>query len=91
VYICASISGGTSGDRYRGYRDDFDSAVLEPFQDWANLVLPEPRVWHTLMHNAAGLPVFPDINLSKVTAEQVMDFLEEYLEDLWGTYMAKFC
>jgi hypothetical protein len=78
-----SVSGGTSGERYRSHFDDFDEAVIAPFTDWANSVLPEQSFRNSLEHDAEGLPVFPPVALTQVTPEQVMALLEDYLSELW--------
>lgn len=57
---------------------------MVPFQDWANLASPEPTFSSILKYNDARLTVFPDIDLNQVTAEQVMQFLEESFQDMWG-------
>ncbi|KAF8135304.1 hypothetical protein K438DRAFT_1997410 [Mycena galopus ATCC 62051] len=63
----------------------WDANFAEPWKDFAAHYIPKIDSFTTtkVQRNVEGLPIFPDMDLTKSTASSICDVMVEYLSQLW--------
>ncbi|KAJ3968239.1 hypothetical protein EV361DRAFT_1035831 [Lentinula raphanica] len=79
--------GGTSGKDFKEAFDDWEEHYLNPFQEWAEGVLPNsPEAVPAIGQDESGYPVFPDIDPLEAQPKDLQVVVKTFLDLLYSAY-----
>ncbi|KAE9384438.1 hypothetical protein BT96DRAFT_1026893, partial [Gymnopus androsaceus JB14] len=92
--VTQQFNAGTSGKEYHktwmvGENDEtyvtehFEEIVLRPFMEWANLVIPGNPLKTHFTEDERGYPIFPQVDVMQCTGEELVAYVQTFLELLW--------